>query len=214
MNILLVDDHPMIVEGYKNVLLNSDLANQNPVFTTAFSCDDAYKAIVDQIPYNLAIIDKSLPGSTQHSLTSGSDIAMLIQKNMPNCKIIMITAHFEVVVIYEIVKKVKPDGLVIKCEVDPENLPQIVNEVLQGNLFQSPMVKSCIQEIWKKDLMIDDYNRQILMYLSKGFKIRELDNFINLTTSTIQKRIIQMKKAFDVSDDTGLVKEAIIQGFI
>jgi hypothetical protein len=45
-------------------------------------------------------------------------------------------------------------------------------------------------------------------------KIKELESIIHLTTSTIQKRIIRMKKAFDVTDDTGLVKEAIKQGFI
>jgi DNA-binding NarL/FixJ family response regulator len=62
--------------------------------------------------------------------------------------------------------------------------------------------------------MVEDYNRQILLYMSKGFKIKELADIICLTTSAIQKRIVRMKKAFDVDDDNGLVKEAIRQGFI
>ncbi|MFV8369599.1 hypothetical protein [Flavobacterium sp. LB2R40] len=44
--------------------------------------------------------------------------------------------------------------------------------------------------------------------------MKESESIIHLSTSTIQKRIMRMKKAFDVTDDTGLVKEAIKQGFM
>jgi DNA-binding NarL/FixJ family response regulator len=126
----------------------------------------------------------------------------------------MITAHTEVIIVYEIYKNVKPDGLIIKNDITPEKLQQAVIEVMQGNPYQSAIVKSCISEIWKKELMVEDYNREILFYLSKGFKIKELEGIIYLSTSAIQKRIIRMKGVFDVTDDSGLVKEAIKQGFI
>jgi DNA-binding NarL/FixJ family response regulator len=218
MNILLIDDHPMTVEGFMNALLKSNFLKEEPVFTKTHTCEGAYniimKAANSQKPFDLAILDQGLPNYSEQSIESGSDLALLIKKMMPDCKIIMVTAHTEVIIVYDIVKKVRPDGLVIKNDITPDNLQQIVTEVMEGNLYHSPMVKSCINEIWKKELMIEDSNRQILLYLSKGFKIKELESVIFLTTSAIQKRIIRMKKAFDVSDDTGLVKEAIRQGFI
>ncbi|HEY6142016.1 MAG TPA: response regulator [Flavobacterium sp.] len=218
MNILLVDDHPMTVEGFMNALMKSNFLKEEPVFFKTHTCEGAYntiiKAISSQKSFDLAILDQGLPNYPEQSIESGSDLALLIKKHMPDCKIIMVTAHTEVIIVYDIVKKVRPDGLVIKNDITPDNLQEIVTEVIEGNLYHSPMVKSCINEIWKKELMIEDYNRQILLYLSKGFKIKELESVIFLTTSAIQKRIIRMKKAFDVSDDTGLVKEAIKQGFI
>jgi hypothetical protein len=126
----------------------------------------------------------------------------------------MITAHTEVIIVYDIVKKVHPEGLIIKNDITPEKLQQAVIAIIGGEQNYSTIVKKCINEIWKKELMIEDYNRQILLYLSKGFKIKELDGIIYLTTSASQKRIIRMKKVFAVKDDTGLVKEAIKQGFI
>lgn len=126
----------------------------------------------------------------------------------------MITAHTEIIIVYEIYKKVRPNGLIIKNDITPDKLQQAVIEIMQGSSYQSTMVKNCINEIWKKELMVEDYNRQILFYLSKGFKIKELDGVISLTTSAIQKRIIRMKKVFEATDDSGLVKEAIKQGFI
>jgi DNA-binding NarL/FixJ family response regulator len=218
MNVLVVDDHPMTVEGYINALLGEPFGKHHPVFTKAYNCEEAYSTLLRSTyakqPFDLAIIDKALPGYEGKSILSGSDLALLIRENMPNCKIIMITAHTEVIIVYEIAKNVRPDGLIIKNDITPEKLQQAVYEILLGNQYQSPTVKSCINEIWKKELMIEDQNRQILLYLSKGFKIKELEGIICLTTSAIQKRIIRMKKAFDVTDDTGLVKEAIKQGFI
>jgi DNA-binding NarL/FixJ family response regulator len=218
MNILIVDDHPITVDGYENVLKHKDFSHLKFKFSKAYSCKEAFDTITQKIKtqksFDLALIDQGLPSYNEHGLLSGSDLAIFIKKNMPECKIIMITAHTEVVIVYDIVKKIAPDGLVIKNDISPENLSVIVNEVLQGHLYQSPMVKSCINEIWKKDLLVDDINRQILLYLSKGFKIKELEAMIYLTTSAIQKRILLMKVAFDVIDDKGLVKEAIQQGFI
>jgi DNA-binding NarL/FixJ family response regulator len=215
MNILLVDDHPMTVEGFMNVLLKVNFSEKKAIFTKAHNCKDGYNSIINSAnPFEIAIIDQGLPSYLEQSMSTGSDLALLIQKNMPDCKIIMVTAHSEVIIIYDIVKKVNPDGLINKNDINPDNLQLIVAEVIQGNTYHSPIIKNCINEVWKKELMFDDFNRQILSYLSKGFKVKELEEVVSLSTSTIQKRVIRMKTAFDVNDDSGLVKEAIKQGFI
>ncbi|TDE04199.1 response regulator [Flavobacterium sandaracinum] len=218
MNVFLVDDHPMTVEGYNNALLAAPFGLYNPIFTKAYNCEEAYEALSRRLDlkelFDIAIIDKGLPGYEGKSILSGNDLAILIREKMPNCKIIMITAHTEVIIVYDIVKKVRPEGLIIKNDITPEKLQQAVIAIIAGEQYYSAIVQKCINDIWKKQLMIEDYNRQILLYLSKGFKIKELESILHLTTSTIQKRIIRMKKAFEVTDDTGLVKEAIKQGFI
>ena len=218
MNILLVDDHPMTVEGFMNVLLKANFLKEQPVFTKKHSCEGAYIAITEALQnkqlFDLAIVDQGLPSYAEQSIGSGSDLALIIRERMPNCKIIMVTAHSEVIIIYDIVKKVSPDGLINKNDINPDNLQLIVSEVMQGNQYHSATVKNCINEIWKKELMFDDFNRQILSYLSIGFKVKELEDVVHLSTSAIQKRVIRMKTAFEVTDDSGLVKEAIKQGFI
>ena len=218
MNVLVVDDHPMTVDGYISALSTAPFGLYQPVFTKAHNCEEAYSTLLKSTAvkhsFDLAIIDKGLPGYEEKSILSGSDLTLFIREVMPNCKIIMITAHTEIIIVYEIYKKVRPNGLIIKNDITPDKLRQAVIEIMQGSPYQSTMVKNCINEIWKKELMVEDYNRQILFYLSKGFKIKELEGVISLTTSAIQKRIIRMKKVFEATDDSGLVKEAIKQGFI
>ena len=215
MNILLVDDHPMTLEGFKNVLLKMDFFEQETIFTKAHNCKEGYDSIIkSSIPFDLAIIDQGLPSYLEQCISTGSDLALLIRKSMPDCKIIIITAHSEVIIIYDIIHNVQPDGLINKNDISPDNLQLIVAEVMQDNSYHSPIIKRCFNEIQKKELLFDDYNRQILSYLSKGFKVKELEGVVCLSTSAMQKRVIRMKIAFDINDDSGLVKEAIRQGFI
>lgn len=218
MKILIVDDHPMTVDGYVSALSKNTDSLFLPVFTKAYDCENAYTIITSVANtvnhFDLAIMDEGLPPYEEKGIKSGSDVALYLNKKMPNCKIIMITAHTEVLLIYNITKNIHPDGLIIKNEITPDNLSLIVKEVLSGGQYQSQMVKSCILEIWKKELMIEDYNRQILFYLSKGFKIKDIEQTMSISSSAIQKRIIKMKKAFDISDDSGLVREAFRLGFI
>jgi len=217
MDILIVDDHPMTTDGYKSAIIKA-FNIENTVFHVSHDCESAYENIMDRasskMVFNLAIIDHSLPAYKEQKISSGCDLALFLKKTMPNCKIMMITAHTEVIIVYNIYKRLSPDALIIKNDITPYNLADTILEIMQGKQYQSQTVKNCIAEIWKKDLMVEDFNRQILFYLTKGYKVKELENVISLAASTIQKRIINMKKAFAVTDDSSLIKEAIKQGFI
>lgn len=214
MNVLIVDDHPMTVSGYIESLSGKNIFATAPCFFKAYNCEEAFCKLNTTSSFELAIIDYGLPPYASEKLFTGSDLAKRIKINQPDCKIIIITAHTEILIVYEIVKNTMPDGLIIKNDNTPENLPFSVRAVLAGTIFQSSSVKKIIHEILKKDLMIDDVNREIVMYLSKGYKIKELESIVRLSISSIQRRIAQMKDAFNVSEDSSLVKEAILQGFI
>lgn len=218
IKILVVDDHPMTVEGYINALKSSNIDNVILNFEKAYDCESAYKSIVNAIniekPFDLVILDYNLPSFEELKINTGGDLASYIRKNMYDSKIIMITAHTEILIVYEMLKKVHPEGLVIKKEVTAINLITIVKTVLNDNKYISPIVKTVIADIWKKEIMVEDFNRQILFYMSKGFRIKDIEDYIGLSTSAIQKRAILMKRVFDVNDNSSLIREAIKQGFI
>lgn len=218
MNILLVDDHPMTLDGFKNALLKLDFISSESTISANLNCKDAYDAIANasqnQTPFDLAIFDMDLPPYPEKAIFSGSDLVLLLQKEMPNCKTIIITAHTEILILYNIVKKTRPDAFLIKNEVDSDNFQQIIVEILQGKRYLSPIVKEGISEVLKKELLVEDKNRQILLYLHNGYKANELTTILNLSNGAIQKRIAKMKTAFEVTDDSNLIKEALKQGFV
>lgn len=214
MNILIVDDHPMTVSGYIESLSAAPLITRPLMFCKAYNCKEAFQKSCEAISIGLAIIDYGLPAYETENLYSGSDVAMMVRQKHPDCKIVIITAHTEILLVYGILKSVQPDGLLIKNEITPENLPLIVHHILDGNSFQSSGVRNIVKEIWKKDLLVDDINRQILIYLSKGYKIKKIERVLSLSISAIQRRISMMKDAFDVKEDSSLVEEAFLNGFL
>lgn len=220
MNILVVDDHPMTVDGYISALKVFSFEKNHAKYSLAYSCEDVFnlvdKCLAAKQTFDFAVVDYGLPAYPEKKLANGGDLIHYIRKKMPHCKFLMITAHSELLTVFEIAKEVRPEGLVNKSDITPTNLPVILNKIIAGEEFKSDKVKQTFMEIFKKDLMFDDRNRQILMYLDKGFKAKELVQIVNLSFSNIQKRIVEMKKAFEIVEDgnNNLIFEAQKLGFL
>lgn len=218
MNILIVDDHPLTVEGYHFSISKHPFFQNNTLFSKAYDCESAFhlinKSLERQLPFDLAVIDFGLPAYEKMNLKDGAALAHYIMESLPNCKIAIITAHTEVIIIYDIIKNTRPHALVVKNDITPDNLPLLLIDILNDIPFQSETVKKCNQEIWKKELMLDDNNRLILLHLSKGNKLNDLHLLIPLAPATLKKRINKMKEAFNVSDTNCLIQEAFKQGFV
>ncbi|WP_410878062.1 DNA-binding response regulator [Myroides sp. DW712] len=216
--ILLIDDHPLILEGYRMALLSHAAFAQDFIFEKAFDCTQAKQkideAIVNKQPYDIALVDFSLPKGDDSVWDDGGDIIRYLKKEMPSCKTITITGHREVLTIYDIVKNIRPTSIIGKNEITPQVLVDLVEAICSGNEYQSPMVKHCLEEMVYKEVMYDDYNRAILVLLAKGHKLVDLEQFVPLAAPTIKKRIAKMKVAFGAADSATLVQEAIKQGFV
>lgn len=81
MNILIVDDHPLIVDSYV-ALLSAIESNKNANFHLAYNCKDAYdkvNALKDsETPLDIAFIDVSLPPYEEMNLRTGDEIGSLV----------------------------------------------------------------------------------------------------------------------------------------
>lgn len=200
MNILLVDDHIMTLKGYSSILNES-----NNTIHKAQTCQDVYNLVNKGFVFDVAIIDHNLPAYSEKKLHSGVDCALLLKKENPNCKIILITAHTEFIELYSMYKKVNPSALIVKEDLTIEIFKSIVNSS-GGSTYFSERAKQAIKFVTSKLPLLSETNIEILMYLSKGFKINELTDIIGLSKSAIQKRVAKMQLEFDVSDTSSLIK--------
>ena len=77
INILMVDDHPIIIEGYQNVLMATKEEDQTLLIDTANNCDTAQLMInraAKGTPYDVCFFDISLPPSEDGRYASGEDL--------------------------------------------------------------------------------------------------------------------------------------------
>jgi DNA-binding NarL/FixJ family response regulator len=220
IKILMIDDHPMIIEGYQNTLLFTKKENQELEIDIANNCDEAIvymdKSIIRGTPYDVLFVDISLPPSTDGLMSSGEDLAEYARKVLPKAKIIILTMFNESFRIHNIIKTIDPEGFLIKSDLTSKELASAFQAVLNNPPFYSGTVNSHIRKTITSDIVIDEKNRKILHLLSQGIKTKNLASHLDISTSAIEKRKKQLKDLFDVQDgeDETLLNEARKKGFV
>ena len=217
--ILMVDDHPMIIEGYQNTLMATKKPHQLLKIDIANTCDMANELIkksADGIPYDICFFDIRLPPSSDGLITSGEDLAKIARTYLPDAKVVILTMFNESFRIHNIIKEIKPDGLLIKSDLTSSELAEAFQIILNNPPYYSSTVKGFVSTTMSSDIQIDDINRKILHLLSQGVKTKSLKEHIDLSMSAIEKRKKQLKLLFDVFDgkDETLLNEARTKGFI
>lgn len=218
IKILIVDDHPLQVEGYKSVLQYN--IDQLEIETTVcYNSEEAYKIIANTeapLHFDVVLLDRSLPPYLDKKIYSGEDLALLTRELYPKSKIMVLTSHAEAFVIYDLVQKVRPEGLLIKSDFDGDEFLAAFRAVLNGEIYYSQTVKDSIKELLSRESYLDAINRQIIVLLAQGIKNKSIALQLNLSDSAIEKRKSKLKDFFFISKSTDeeLVQEARKMGFI
>ncbi|UKM65949.1 response regulator [Flavobacteriaceae bacterium GSB9] len=220
IKILMVDDHPIIIEGYQNTLLFTKKDNQELEIDIANNCDEAVKlmdqSLQNERPYGMLFFDISLPPSSDGSMSSGEDLAEYARKVLPEAKIVILTMFNESFRIHNIIKTIDPEGFLIKSDLTSSELASAFQAVLNNPPFYSGTVNSHIRKTITSDIVIDDKNRKILYLLSQGVKTKNLASHLDISLSAIEKRKKQLRDIFEVNDgqDETLLNEARKKGFV
>lgn len=219
IHILMVDDHPMIIEGYQNTLLATKKPHQNLHIDIATNCDTAVmllkKSVYDK-PYDLVFFDIKLPPSSDGHINSGEDLAKLARVLLPEAKVIILTMFNEALRIHNIIKQINPEGLLIKSDLTSSELAEAFQLILVKPPYYSSTVSELLNKALRSDIIVDDINRKILHLLAQGIKTKSLKEHIDLSMSAIEKRKKHLKLLFSVRDgkDETLLKEAKAKGFL
>ena len=197
--ILIVDDHPMVIRGYQICLkqLQEDL---NLQIDCATDCSGVLLAM-DELHndfYNLILLDISLPASDCKKATSGEDLGFYIRRRFPDTKIIVQTGLNDIQYISNIFNTIKPEGFLIKSDIDEDILITSVCSVLNNQTYYSEKVKSLLSPDDFDEIYMDNWNRKILFHLSLGYKMKELPEHIPLSLPTIERRKKELKSLLGI----------------
>ena len=218
VKILFVDDHPMQILGYKTVL-DYNQQGFSIQATECYNCKEAFSILTNTVnrpDFDMVFLDRSMPAYEEQGMYSGEDLAILVKKNLPEAKIVILTSHAESFIIYDIMKKVNPAGLLIKSDFSGEELLEAFDCIVNGETYHSETVKKAIKELLSREEYLDSINRQIIMLISQGFKTKTIAGEVNLTESAVEKRKAKIKDYFCIGkgNDEDIIREAKRLGFI
>lgn len=217
LNILMIDDHPPIIEGYKAILsFNKSGYKINTL--VAHNCESAYAILTNTnnpVTFDIVFIDVTLPPFQEKEIHSGEDLVPLVKKQFPNSKVVILTSHTESFVLYRLINVCKPNGIIVKNDTAEEFLAGF-ETIMKGEDYFSETVRKQNMEIKNKTNFLDNYNRQIITLLSQGVKTKNLGDHLHLSSSAIDKRKANIKEFFNIDKgtDEDILREARKQGFI
>ena len=217
MNILIVDDHPFIIQAYKNALDKYSQQGYEFDVVQANNCKSGYDNIVDaKKPFDVAFFDISMPEYAEKGIYSGEDLATLMKKEMPDCKVILLTMHTELLKINNIIKNINPNGLIIKNDLTFDELIFAFDKIINNESYYSQTVIKLVGQAQYNNIELDAFDKQILFHLSKGVKTKDLPQYIPLSLSAIEKRKLNIREILEVKggSDIDLINEAKTKGVI
>lgn len=217
-NILVVDDHPFIIDGYKNVIDRYNPKEYDFYFSRAKDCQTGYDIITnpDSPVFDVALLDISMPPYAEKGIFSGEDLAKLLREYMPKCKIILLTMYTELLKIANIIETINPSGLVIKNDLTFDEMLFGFDKVLKNEIYYSVSIQKMINQAQLKPIEIDLFDKQILFHLSKGTKTTDMTQYIPIALNAIEMRKLKLKELLDINEgsDIDLVREAKDRGLL
>jgi two-component system response regulator NreC len=218
---LIIEDHPFIVEGYIRVLEHITLNNSGLDFKIAVAknCDEANTEIEHAIHHHiidLVFLDISLPPSNDRQFLSGDDLGLKLRSLFPKVKIIIATHLDNNYRLVNILKTIKPDGLLLKNKLTFQSLTEGVLNVINGTPFYSNPILKLVRQHISNDFNLDDIDRKMLYHLSQGAKTKELTDVVHLSQSGIESRKRRLNQIFnnEKKTDKALLKLAKESGFL
>ncbi|HSD08926.1 response regulator [Flavobacterium sp.] len=217
-NILIVDDHPFIIDGYKNAITRYKPDLYKYTFTQGKDCETGYKIVTDPktSPFDVAFLDISMPVYEEKGIQSGEDLAKVIMEYMPNCKIILLTMYTELLKLKNIIDTINPAGLVIKNDLTFDELLFGFDIILKNEIYYSHSVIKMANQNNNDMDGIDQFDKLILFHISKGTKTKDIPQYIPISLHAIESRKENLKVLFKIKDgsDIDLIREAKNCGII
>jgi DNA-binding NarL/FixJ family response regulator len=206
---LVVDDHPLFLNGLKNVLLKTHR------FSKIYEATNGQEAIdtVEKHPeIDLIFLDIEMP------ILNGVEASKILLKNFPSLKIIISTMFCEPKYIFQMIDS-NVSGYILK-DSKIEEIKKAVDMVLDNQTYYSAKVQNVIiagYQNQKKGYSSDDISltksqTQVLLYLCQQYSNAEIAHELNVSELTVKRHRQDLLEKTNSKNLAGLIIFAIERG--
>ncbi len=201
-NILIVEDHPVVVEGLQKLLADKKIALKCIV---AYSAKECLKAINSFEP-DLVLLDYSLPDG------NGIDLCKIILAKYPKSKILAISSFRE----QSLVKRMVDNGalgFVLKNASENEII-EAIQTVLSGKQYLGSEIIEILKGKENNNPILTRRELEVLKHIADGFTNTEIAEKLFISPLTVDSHRKNLIIKLDAKNTASLIKIAIQKGFI
>jgi len=182
IKVVLVDDHPIVRSGIKNLL---DHSAGIDVIGEASDGNQGLEMILELKP-DVVLLDMELPGM------SGNEIALRVREQKIPCSILALSAHDDRMYIQEVLSN-GASGYLMKEEI-PENIVEAVRGVARGERgWVSRKIAAQLTEWMQEDRLtpgeLSNRELEVLKGVVDGKTNQEIGLQLGISVKTVEKHL-------------------------
>ncbi len=206
INIIIADDHEIVVEGLHSLLENE---KDITIVGEAYNGEEVIPLLKSNA-VDVAVLDISMPKM------DGVDLTKFIKVNYPKVKILILTMHNEIGFIRRIIEA-GAHGYILKNK-GKEELVRAIQALYNGNEYLGEEVtKTLFSSIRNTtvygEIQLTKREKEVLKLISNSFTTPQISDELNIAPSTVETHRRNLIEKTGVKNSKGLVKFAIENGY-
>lgn len=206
IKVIIVDDHPLIIEGLQLLFSNSEIITIIGSFSTA--SDFFETARFDQV--DLILLDVFLPDM------NGIDVCIEIKKENPHIKVLAMSSQAERSIILQMIRN-GASGYILKSAGLAE-FKYCIENALNGKIVFSDEVNNLVNQITSNDLQniprLTKREKEIILLMKQGRSTQEIADILFLSYLTVQTHRRNLLNKLKVKNSAELINYVIQNGLI
>ena len=197
IKVFITDDHYMVVEGIRSMLLQEKGVEWMGHAMTAASC----MAFLHQQQPDVLLLDINLPDK------SGIDLCKEIKEKYPDIQILGLSSFNQQSYIHKMIQN-GASGYVLK-NASLEEILKAITDAMQGEIFLSREAKITMRE--NRDAQIPVITRrekEVLKLIAEGMTNKEMAEKLFISTTTVDTHRNSLLSKFNVKNTANLIRMA------
>lgn len=200
--IFIVDDHPVVAEGLRKLIIDSGAADVIGIAETGKACLDFLRWEKPDIIF----LDINLPD------TSGIDLCKEIKSKYQTIKILALTSYNEKSIIKKMIEN-GADGYLLKNS-DAYDITEGIKEVTLGNKYFAAEVNSILRKEEPTEILLTRREKEVLILIADGMTNNEIAEKLFISSLTVDSHRKNLITKLNARNTASLIKIAIENNFI
>jgi DNA-binding NarL/FixJ family response regulator len=208
INIVIADDHPMVIDGLKAILSTAPYLCVTNCYTNGIDLQKSIALLVADV----LLLDIQMPGK------SGDELLPLILKQRPDIKVLILTNFDSAIYVNNLMQK-GAHGYMLKTtdrKILIESIKSIVHD--NGKIIDEELIAK-VDKLKAKGKLITKIRltareKEILQLIVNGFTNTEIANKVFLSSHTIDNYRDSILLKLDVKNTASMVKKALQLGLV
>ncbi len=207
IKVMLVDDHPIVRQGLRDVLENT---GDITVCGESGNANEAIAFINREKP-DVVIVDIMLDGNV-----NGIELVKSISERFPEIYTLVLSMHDESIYAERAIKA-GARGYLMK-DVAPRNIADAIRTIKRGDLYlKDDLSKKILEKMLNKNSdqktvstdRLTNRELEIFQYIGNGCSIKEIAQKLNLSIYTVESHRRSIKVKMNIKTSADLTKNAI-----